>query len=493
MVVYNGVPVYITTLVVIAMAFGILTGVSKGYKRSIVKMLSTLAAAVLAFIVAMFVAKSFAGEAFLEKFMTSMELQGIYTEISDVSDSIVEIIQSIPAAIITPVLFLVLFVLFKILLWIPCSIVSKLLNIGKGCSVKDRLIGIPVGAVQGIISIMIFVLVFGGYFNLVDKVFSVTDDIDDNEVVSEIRDEMEDFTLWTSIKYDPVIKFACSGEPNNFLFEALSKFEFQGEKYSLTEEAVSISEAFKALDEMANDQDDRVTEDEIMDLERFTDKFGNSVILKVVGSEIVSGGCEKWSNQETFLGIGFSQTDKNIYPLLKSVLDVMSTTTVKTIEDDMHVFIDILKVLNRHEVLNNSENYSEKLLKLLDKGFSSDLINVLSEKKRFEPVAEAVQNMSVNILSFVFNDNYISDAQYDKVAKDIAEALNASKDIGDPEEEQRWLAEEIYTIINDAGINMDKNSADLNTEAIINAFSQYMGEISREDVQKYFDSYYIEK
>ena len=104
MVVYNGVPVYITTLVVIAMAFGILTGVSKGYKRSIVKMLSTLAAAVLAFIVAMFVAKSFAGEAFLEKFMTSMELQGIYTEISDVSDSIVEIIQSIPAAIIPQVI-----------------------------------------------------------------------------------------------------------------------------------------------------------------------------------------------------------------------------------------------------------------------------------------------------------------------------------------------------------------------------------------------------
>ncbi len=481
--------IFVTLLVILAMLLGMLWGFLRGFKNSIIRLSTVVCAALLAFGVALLITSLFVSDGFLESAASLLGIEDTYDELASVSYSLVEILEGSIVALITPIVFLILFYLFKCLLLIPYAILKKRINRNnKDKNIKERLLGIPLGAVQGLISVFVLLFVIGGYFCLADRVIMTADDADDQELVATLQDAADD------IKSDPVMGILCSGESNNFVFEGLSKIKFKGERYSLTDEVVAIS---KVVNEIAplvgNETSSNISSQEIAVLENFVENIVDSDILKAVGSEMISAGCGKWSDNESFMGIRFDGADKNIQPIIIATFDVMEETTSRTIESDMNVFIDMLKVCDKHGILNQNVENTDKLIDALNGGFTSELVEVLSQNERFSPIVAEIKTLSVNILASALKAPDISEEEYDQVSEEIAVALNEARQNDDPEEAKKLLAEEMHNAINSNGIELDESTAELLSEAIDEAFAEHVGEITKETVQEYLDKYSLEK
>ena len=237
--------IIVTLIVIFAMVLGMLFGFLRGFKNSIIRLPSVVLAALLSFGIALLISRLFVGKGLLVTVLSIFNVEDTYNELASVSGSFVEIIKGILVAIITPIVFLVLFYLFKYLLLIPYVIIKKRINPENNKkNIKERLLGIPLGAVQGLISVFVLLFVVGGYFCLADKVVTAANDISNQETASGMQDVVD---IADEIKADPVMGLLCSGESNNFVFEGLSRFKFQGEKCSLTNEVVTISETLLEL------------------------------------------------------------------------------------------------------------------------------------------------------------------------------------------------------------------------------------------------------
>ena len=483
--------IIVTLIVIFAMVLGMLFGFLRGFKNSIIRLPSVVLAALLSFGIALLISRLFVGKGLLVTVLSIFNVEDTYNELASVSGSFVEIIKGILVAIITPIVFLVLFYLFKYLLLIPYVIIKKRINPENNKkNIKERLLGIPLGAVQGLISVFVLLFVVGGYFCLADKVVTAANDISNQETASGMQDVVD---IADEIKADPVMGLLCSGESNNFVFEGLSRFKFQGEKCSLTNEVVTISETLLELTPLMNsDNNSSISNKEIAVLEGFTEKFGESVILKAIGAEMIAGGCEKWSEDEAFMGISFMGTDTSIYPIVIATFNVMEETTPKTIESDMNVFINMFKVCDKYGILNQSGDNTDKLIETLNSGFTAELIDVLSQNERFSPIVSEIKTLSINMLATALKVPEVSEEEYDQVSEEIASALNEARQYDDQEEAKQWLSEEMHNAISSNGIEIDESVSELISEAINEAFAEHFDEITKETIQEYLDKYSIE-
>ena len=350
--------------------------------------------------------------------------------------------------------------------------------------------GLPLGAAQALISVMAFLFVICGYFTIVDKTIDRVDSFTQNtesagmEEVSEVID---------FVKADPVVNLLCGGESNNFVFEALTKFEVRGEKYSLTKETVAVLDAFSELSPLMSSESTKViSENEIAVLESFTKKFGDSAILKTVGSEIVAACGEKWSNDEAFVGVSFSNLNANVKPIMMKSFDIMETATDETIENDMKVFVQMLNIFSKYGVLETSKYNNDNFINTLNSGFTAEIMDVLSNNDRFTVLIPEIEKLSINILSSALKSPDVSPEEYDQITGNIADAMNMARAFDDPEEGKKWLKQEMYTAINDGGVEVTDEIAEIAANAIDNAFEDHEGEFTQETIQEYFDEYSLD-
>ena len=136
----------ITLVVLLGTIIGALFGLLRGFKRSIVTISGTALSAVLAFLLAKPVTGLIKNMVF--DMVDINSLLSDFGDLFEASPSLEEFINVAPVALVAPIVFLVLFVLIKLIMKIPCGIIS----LSMGEKSDHRAIGIPLGAAQGIMS-----------------------------------------------------------------------------------------------------------------------------------------------------------------------------------------------------------------------------------------------------------------------------------------------------------------------------------------------------
>ena len=273
----------VLAVILLIVTLGMLFGFLRGFKKSVVRIASVLLAAVLAFVFALVISNALIASGIAGDLLESLIED--FDEIEKLgSPTLIGLIQSVPVALVTPIIFLVLYFLFKAILWIPCKILYKVLKFDNKKKKKDvvenepqleetvttsevtseteegveeisaekiefknkvvseskkrlqnKLLGIPLGAAQALVSVLVIMFVVGGYLFAADKVVEGLVDID--EAVAEEFEDVEE--VLDDITSEPVIGLFCSGNSNNFVFEGLTRIDIDGEKCSLTKESAS--------------------------------------------------------------------------------------------------------------------------------------------------------------------------------------------------------------------------------------------------------------
>lgn len=471
----------ISLFVIVSALVGALIGFLRGWKKSTVSLCATILAGVLSFALSTLITKIFINDSSIVKLFETINMMELYNELLSIGPALVELLEAIPTALVKPIVFLLLWGVIELIFIIPCAIVKKISIIDVKEKSPIRLIGAPIGAIQGFILAIIPIFILAGYFNIVDKTVK---NIEKQEQV-EISDIESVETYLSEIRDNPFISVVSgTKDKNNFVFNSLSRFKFRGEKISLTNELVVVSDSFMQLSEFTS-ENDSFTEHEINALDNFVNKFGESKVLTEVGAEVISKACAKWSNDEQFLGIGFNGVDENIDPIIFALFDSMKESTSDTVKTDMKCFVEILRVFDEHGLLDTISDNTDSFVNNLSGDFMSDLLTILSSNERFSVVVPEVTNLSIKMLGSALNLPENSGEVYDSITSNLSNALNEGLDDTDK------LAGDIHTALQAGGVEVTEDISKMLAVSMADAFSDHEGEITKEDVQKYFEDYAI--
>ena len=500
--------------VMVFTVLGALLGLARGFKKSIVRIISVILSGVLAYLLAAPIAKLFINENSIHSIVSALNFEETYNELVTASPALEELFAALPIAIVAPLVFLVLFFVLKFLMNIPCIIVNTCLNFKSKDESAIRFLGLPIGAVQGFISIMALVVVLAGFIGIGDKVIDVVleednaSNIADTTVIEEIDFYIEE------LKRDPIVGMLCGsadnkedlkkdsytvmatdakkGQTNNSIFEGLTTFKFREQKLKLSNELVAITDtAVQIIPLMEGGEGSGLTAKQIDAIARLAEKFSYSGILTEVGADLVSEACTKWSSGETFLGIEFKGVDPMVDPIVWSLLGAMKDSTAETLIVDLGSFVSILRTLNDYDLLSLMAGGSENILSKLSGQAISDLLKILSDNSRLNVVIPEVTNLSIRMLGTTLKIPENAGVIYDTVVNDLSSSLNNVLSSEMTEEDMQKFGEEVYSSLQSNGIEVDKEVATLVSSALTESFKELEGEVTTESIQKYFEDYAI--
>ena len=425
-----------TLTVLAATLIGAAFGLLKGFTKSTIRLASVVLAVLIAFIIAAPVSRIFINNENLNALISMLEFTEMYNEIVEASPALGELFTALPVAIIAPIVFVVLFFIIKLIMLIPYFIVAHILTKDKEKEpFKKRALGLPIGAAQGLISVLVVVFVVAGFINIADKSIDAVLK-DSSGALSDVQDALGEVDFYIEeIKRDPIISLLCgksenvksesishnknnislSKTPNvkkvknNFVFEGLSKIKFNGVSLSLTNECVVISETVVTAAPLFNSTSG-FSANEIAAIENVVAQLEKSEMLTIVGADMISGVCEKWSNGEEFLGVACPSVNEDVDPIVRALLGTMKDSDSETLKQDMGDVVEILKVFEKHDLLNVSD--TDSIMNNVNGDLIAESLTILSSNERLNVVIPEVTNLGIKMIATSLNISDISDTIY---------------------------------------------------------------------------------
>ena len=487
----------VTLFVFICAVIGALFGLNRGFKRSIVTLIGAIVSAVLAFFLAVPVSKLIITPQMIETVLQNLGALEIYNELISASSSLKEIVIMLPAAIIAPIIFLLLFAIIKLLMKIPCGIISLSL----GSKSHNRVLGVPLGAVQGLVSAFVIVVVITGFISVADNITTaVLADTSDSTV--QLRESFDDInSALADVKKDPVVKLMCpeSDESEkshqktsvNKVFNSLTSFKLNDEKVSTSDELVKVTDtAVSVTPLLSNKNISQWSDEEIIAIEHFSNNFQNSAILIQVSPELIAQMSDNWSRGESFLGIEPPSVDKTIDPLLNSLYGSLRVTTSETLKEDLSDFIEILKIFNKYGIFEKLSNDGSNILIALDGEFITELLGLLNENERFCVIVPEVTNMSLRILATTLKLPENNTEIYHNVTNDIAVSITNVLSSGATQESVEQLSIATRESLKNNGIEISAEASAIVSDALLKKFNN-SDNASAAEIQSFFEDFAI--
>lgn len=334
--------------VVICFLLGLWRGLFKSALRAVTLIVSLVIALILVNTVLASVTESIA-----DSIVQEMSSEGEYADLL-ASGLAIDVIKSFILAIVSPILFMVLyFVLNKLLLivYAICKIfIRPLVALEKKSIPAHRWLGGAVGVVCALISLAVLMTPIGGYANLMDDMVTLVDEAEEGEYPEEFVDAMDEIKPVTNALSKNLgvrVPYTLGG---NLLFGQLTSFKIETEDDSISTSLGSEVKGFfnlipraMNLSELSFDGLDDVNLEPLNGIiDALEAKEGNSQIAVLLVAEVCSTAAEKWNNGETYLEINIEDmlTDEAaaFRPAVEKALDRLEATKAATLADDLRVF-----------------------------------------------------------------------------------------------------------------------------------------------------------
>lgn len=477
---------YITLFVIISAILGALIGLWKGFRKTLSGLIAVIVAALVSLLVIPPILRAILTEDKARMIAEALGFMDTYSELAAASPALEDLLLALPAAIIAPFVFLVIFGILRAVFRIIFGVVAKIIFGKDKEPFGKRAIGAPLGFVRGAVVALVFVCVVAGFVTAADTASKMVLS-QESDQFGDMKSTLEELDGYLGIVADDPIVSAVSS--NNFVFDHLTTMKIEDESVVLNEEICSILDAaLNVLPLTENTNVKQWSDEEVSYLRTFVDKFGHSKMLPAISSELLASACQKWSNGEAFMGIEAPTADPTIDPMLKALYTSFATTTKETIVVDMNALVDILGVVVEHDVLNKVGSDSGNALSLLTGDLISDLLGVISDSDRMSVLVPEVTNLSIKVLASALNIPESSNAIYNNFTNDISSSLSNIKEGEITAETAEQFKSEVATSLKNNGIEVSDEVASVVSESMISAFSGKES-ISQDDVKNYFTDF----
>ncbi len=469
---------YLVAVALLILAADMLFGLGRGFGKSVVRFVTQVASAVVAFFAAKALAKAFSdvGKDYLIHFLQSNEtVKTFFADNPDALDSVC----LLAAGLIAPMLFFALYLVIKLLSLIIYAVVCKVFHIGakeedengkKYRPTSSRLLGLCIGALAGIVGITIFTIPVVGYLDFASDVMTEMSEagISESEETAAVNEQ-----VLTPVKTAPVVSllFGTVGEP---VFDGLTTTKYGNDRVVLKNEAAALLRTVGDAKTLSGKEISTYGEGEANTLRLIAAEMGNSVILRHVGSSALRDLATKWLAGEAFLGIKRPQVNENANIVLTGCLQMLSTSDADNIRTDLESFADVFMVLIKYDVFSGISGGTESedfLQQLNSNGFLDEMAAVIRSAPRMKPIYNAITNVGMRymIAELGAPEEYIE--KYPELMNNMSDAVRSLyNEEGNVDKEE--FTKNISEILADQNVTVNDTAVDLIADGIAENFTK---------------------
>lgn len=352
----------------------------------------------------------------------------------------------IASLVVSPILYVIAFVLLRwaasIVLWIVERCIPPLRKHSL------RILSIPLGAVNGLLVAAVTLiplcgyLVFGAHmlgtfvdsgmtdtaliqknvldrFDLTEKdLESVADEIESNPVISRVYMPVGDpvFTILTTANLDISETHGQSVEMN-------LERELKGLLVTAAY-AIDAGEAFNKADYTPADKEL---------LFAVADSLLESEWVRLLATDSLVALSETWLENKPFAGLDRPALDASLNPTVNRLLEVLSAENTETLEEDLHVILDVVGDLKVHGLLEKNADYTAMVKKMGESGLLTDMLTKLEENERLSVLATELKALSIRLVSNMLGVDKLQSGEYSEMMGNVAGALTDSLSLNEAE------------------------------------------------------------
>ena len=404
--------------------FNLFVSFSRGTRKSILRLITVVIAAVAAFFMARGIAGKFGTEIALWMEATLGTNQSFAPLFRGAASS-VDAIAVFVKMILAPLLFLILYGVLKGVLILVYWLLANATRPEYRDTAASHLVGLPIGLVIALIGIFVFVSPVFGYLNVASDAIVKMDRGTGNQTVAELATYNTDFI--EPAKSTPVLSslYQTLGVK---IFDGLTVGEWQENKVYLRGEADVLADIVGNAQVLAGKQAEQYGAAECAAVDALASDITKSHILSVLCSGVLNTASNHWLAGEAFMGITPPDVGVSGNILLKAFFTVFSTSTEENIGEDLDFFSDVFALAVKYELLAEiREADDDKLATLMTQSaFLSDTQALLDTHPRMAPVGVALLDVGMRSAMKAMGLPEDIKASHGVLLGDIATALKAT-------------------------------------------------------------------
>lgn len=504
----------IPLFIVISAISGLFFGLSRGFGKTVLRLITVAISAVAAFFVVLwlydFVDGWFAGKTLTEIIVsiwpgyTSATEAGVQQIIASFDAVTAErLVMMVTAIVAAPSIFLAIFYLLKLLTFVIYAIFAGILGFVKSeRNVFSTIFGGVVGAAQGVLIASVALLPTAGFLGLAADMRA--------ELTS--RDKPEDTVAMIEEVYvtylDEVINSETVGilrtYGGDFVFEKMSTVTIDGDVVDMREETKSLAEICIDGMPLTNEfnwmQPTEIQKEALRailaDLDG--DQFHASIIAGLLRgvSNAICTEAFPLELDEPFLGFAMQ------------FIATFTTSSADNISEDLSTFLEVYFTLSDANVLaafdpatSEGLDPTELLIATDENGNTviNNVITLLNDNPRTRPIVTALTKFSLQLMmdNFPTVEGLPEDVDIEEVYEDVKAGVNdllstVNNPDATPEEKKADVATSLDTTLKENNIALDQEIVDSIADHVVENF-EGVEELTDEDINnallQFYDAY----
>jgi len=378
-------------------AFILISNLLLAFFRGTRKSLLRLGTAVLAAVVAFFVARAIAAGVGDELALWLKDAAGgdaALTPLFEGEAGADKALGTLLEMLVSPILFLLLFWVLKGILFLLYWLLNVVTRPEAKDGVATHFIALPIGIVVAFISIFAFLSPIMGYLDVASAAVSEMDTGNSIEQIEQLS--LKNTELLLPARQTPIAAplYDSLGVK---LFEELTAGEWDGETLHLKTELITLGKVAGNTQLLFATPKEQFGEAECAAVSALTENISSSHMLSVLCSGILNTAATHWLAGRDFWGLPTPDIGANGNLLLSAFLRVFATSTRDNISEDLDFFGDVFVLAVRYEIFAAFGTADEEALAALitNTGFLGDTQALIDAHPRMQPVGVALVDVGM--------------------------------------------------------------------------------------------------
>ncbi|MBQ9099202.1 MAG: hypothetical protein IJY50_07215 [Clostridia bacterium] len=455
---------------VLILVINVLVGLGRGFSRGLLRLLTLLVALVGAFVLAGVLADR-ASVTLVDGVHEMAASDPQFAAFLEENDIVGDAVGALAHMLAAPILFLVAYIVLKLLTWVVYLILRVCFSVGKPKGVLLNLGGgLCMGLAAGLIGVLVFVTPVMGYTQLFSQTIEQADSLTQRAGDLGLEEYNEQYI--TPASTAPVASELYEGVGKH-LFRSLSSAEWEGEKAYLEDEWFAVIGVADQAAVLVERPVAEYGETESAAIHNMAAGVGQSKMLSAISSGLFNGVSNAWLSNQPFLGVERPQSgDENMDIILNGFFRVFATTDPALIGGDLESFADLFDLMVKYEVFAQISSGEEGDLAayLVTSGFFDEVKELLDTTPRLEPVAVAISDAGMRVLVRQLGDpaNYAETCK--ELMDDISTTLKAVTDESGQVNTEA-LSNQLTTVFAEHDVNVDADTTDLIAKGVADEFT----------------------
>ena len=351
-------------------------------------------------------------------------------QLTDALPTLTNFLLQAPQAIISAILFILLFFLIKFVLWFPEAILSAIFLRKKG----DHLLGGLVGAVQGIFCACVVLVPVFGFMTLADTAVhtaSASSSVPAGSVEEQILTFNEQY--YAPIKKDPVYSILEKTGVQNICTEVFYHItegeDAEGNSISFFQDLNSSIPSILGILRLSNIDFSQMSLADITAIRSITENLANAPLIADTLYEFVTNFSGTLLRGEQFMGISLPENlDEKTETFFRDILTALSDVEKEDMIADLPHVVDFMAVLVEYDALDamsSSGGNADALMELFgNEEFTTDLLNAMTNSTLLSPISVSLlNNMGTSTIATALKVPQTNEDAYDLMLTTLTQEL----------------------------------------------------------------------